>query len=223
MTATATHLHDPIQSSREQVAHTLAGRVVESTDDGLLIDVGNTRGLARQAASCLVRPAAHDDVLVAGLDDGRWYVLAILERADESFTALDLQGNASIATGDGSLRLSGQEGVEVCSPREVSISANRFALKATGASLLLDSLDYLGRRVSADVGNIRCRVGTLETSAKRISQWAKHVQRTVEGTEWLRAGQIDFGASKNLRMKAKNALVTALSLVKVDGDQVHIG
>ena len=66
-------------------------------------------------------------------------------------------------------------------------------------------------------------MGTLETNAKRISQWAEQVHRTVEGTERLRAGQIDIGARKTLKMHAKNALVTALSLVKVDGKQIHMG
>lgn len=223
MKAIAVDLHTPSQSQPAHAVQSRVGRVAASTARGLRIELGDTQVLAKQAASCLIRPFRNDQVLVAGLDDGRWYVLSILERADESSTVLELRGSASVTSDDGSLRLSGKDAVEIQSPNRVSVSTDRVSVRARGAELLLDGLEYLGKRVTLDIAGVSSRIGTLETTANRISQWARQVHRTVEGTERLRAGQLDFRARKHLRMQAKNAVLTALSLVKVDGKQIHMG
>jgi hypothetical protein len=88
---------------------------------------------------------------------------------------------------------------------------------------LVDTLEHFGNRVFTDVHELRAKVAALDTVAGRISQRAQRVYRTVEDLEHLRVGQLDISAKKNLRMHAENALLTALSLVKVDGEQIHMG
>jgi Protein of unknown function (DUF3540) len=47
--------------------------------------------------------------------------------------------------------------------------------------------------------------------------------RTVEAMDQLRAGQIDHVAQGTLNLHGENAVVTAEELVKLDGEQIHVG
>ncbi len=47
--------------------------------------------------------------------------------------------------------------------------------------------------------------------------------RFVEEMEHVRAGSIDYAARENVRFHGRNALVTAQQLVKMDGEQIHMG
>ena len=49
------------------------------------------------------------------------------------------------------------------------------------------------------------------------------VRRTVEELDHVRAEQIDYAAKKTMSLHGDNAIVTANELVKVDGEQIHVG
>jgi hypothetical protein len=215
---TRDHVHKDTGSVRQEV-----GRILQRVESGYWVAVGHQRLHAKQAASCLVRPDRDDRVLLATQDGERSYILAILDQADASSSELELQGDTTIRSSSGRLRIAAVEGVDIVSQKDVSVTSKGFNLRAAGASLLVDTLEHFGNRVFTDVHELRAKVAALDTVAGRISQRAQRVYRTVEDLEHLRVGQLDISAKKNLRMHAENALLTALSLVKVDGEQIHMG
>lgn len=210
--------HDAPRTVRQEV-----GRILQPIGSAYVVAVGHRRFQAKRAASCLVVPRRNDRVIVASGSNGPSYILAILEQDDTSSSELDLRGDATIRASSGQLRIASADGVEIVSPKDVSVTAKGFNLRAAGASLLVDTLEHFGNRVLTDVQQLRVKVTALDTVAERISQRAKRIYRNVEDLEHARVGQLDFAAKNNLRMHAKNALLTALSLVKVDGEQIHMG
>ena len=64
---------------------------------------------------------------------------------------------------------------------------------------------------------------TLDSVLDRFSQRVKRSYRTVEETDQLKAERIDYTASSTMSLHGENALVTAEQLVKVDGEQIHLG
>lgn len=199
------------------------GKVIARVHSGYAISIGDRRFRAKKAASCLLLPRQNDLVLVAIQDGGEAYVLAVLEQEDPTSGELELRGDSTINAASGRLRIASKEGVDLVSPKDVSVTANGFKLRAAAASLLVDTLEHFGNRVLADVQQLRTKAATVDTVAERISQRAKRVYRHVEDLEQARVGQFDLSVKNNLRLHAKNALLTALSLVKVDGEQIHMG
>ena len=47
--------------------------------------------------------------------------------------------------------------------------------------------------------------------------------RVVEECDYLRSGEVDYRADKNMSLRGDNTMVTAKELVKVDGGQIHLG
>ena len=76
-------------------------------------------------------------------------------------------------------------------------------------------------RAHLDEGGIVAR--TIDTVAERVSQKAARVYRMVSEFDQLRAKHFDYRASDSARVSGENTVVTAHQVVKVDGEQVHIG
>ena len=203
MTAIPIPIDSRRREQRDAIEHQTSGHVVAVAGSDIVTEVGGRHVSARRAATCLLQPNVGDEVWVARLGDGRTYVLSILERSDTSSAELSIEGDISLEAPSGRLRMVASEGLEMVSPSAVSITTRRFELVASGARLLV--------------------AGALETVAERFVEQAKRAYRTIDDIEQVRVGQLDMSAKDTLRMHAKNALVTAMSLVKVDGKQIHMG
>ena len=219
--ATVEYLHKTTPEA--VVSHSHVGRVLRCVDGSMIVGIGAGEFEAACAASCLLQPKEGDEVLVATTTDHRRYVLAILEKADATSSELELQGDVTIRAKSGRLCLATTEALDMVSPKEISMTTDRFGLRAASASVFTSGLTYVGDWISSDVHKMKSKIGALDLIADRMSQRLKRSYRIIEDLEHVRAGQLDISAKKNLRMHAKNALITALSLVKVDGEQIHMG
>lgn len=166
----------------------------------------------RRAASCLLAPEPGDTVLVAVADSGRAWVLAVLERADTSQARLEVEGDVTLKTG--SFTVAG---------REVGVLAGRFALNALDGEVALQRLSYVGRFVQSEVERIKSVAASFDGIFERFSQRVKRSYRTVEELEQLQARQLDYKVDKTMSMRGGTAIVAADKLVKVDGEQIHLG
>ncbi len=178
----------------------------------------------RRAVSCLVAPAAGDTVLIATATTGRAWVLAVLEReASDAATRLEVEGDLDLHLKDGKFTVAAQEGVSLVSGKEVNVVSGRFNLNAVDGNVALQRLTYVGKFVRSEVEKIKSLASTFDSVLDRFSQRVKRSYRTVEELEQLKARQLDYKVDKTLAMRSGNALVTAENLVKVDGDQIHLG
>lgn len=73
----------------------------------------------------------------------------------------------------------------------------------------------------ADEAGIVAR--TVQSVADHVTARAKRVFRFITELDQNRSRQIDYRAESTARLSGQSTVVTAHELVKVDGEQVHIG
>ena len=85
------------------------------------------------------------------------------------------------------------------------------------------TLALLASTVLAHADGAKIAVKAVDTFCDRLSQTVRRCFRTVEETDQLRAGRLDYRAENEMLLRAENVLAGARKLVKVDGEQIHIG
>lgn len=192
-----------------------AGALVVQTDSG--------RYDARRAVSCLVAPQPGDLVVVSVLEDGRCFVLAVLERLGEGApVVLEADGDMTVRP-QGRFAVASQEGVTIASGGDVSVASASVSVRTVDASLAADKLGVVGRYLHREIDRIKTVAGVIDDVAERISQRVQRLYRRTEDFEQVRAGKIDMVAEQTMSLRGKNTLMTSEELVKVDGEQIHLG
>jgi hypothetical protein len=199
------------------------GTVVRAKGGALRVATDSGEYDARRAVSCLVQPEPGDGVLICWSEGGEVYILAVLERiGDGASIALD-RGDLTIKLPKGRFNVAAQEGVNLASAKEVSIAAGAFKLAAAEGTMVLGRLSFVGTFLQAEIEKVKAVAGTFDAVIDRFSQRVKRCYRFVEEIDQLRAEHVDYAARKNMSLRGRNALLTAEELVKLDGEQIHVG
>ncbi|MDY7224857.1 DUF3540 domain-containing protein [Hyalangium rubrum] len=201
-----------------------SGTVMETGDGGALT-VRTESGMygARRAFSCLVEPMVGDVVLLSGLPGGQCYVLAVLERESDAPARLVSEGNLEVRLPRGRFVVAAQEGVDLVSAQEVSVTAGGVRVHATEGNVVVRQLSVLGAFVRAEFDRIKVMAESCDSVFDRMLQRVKRSYRFVEEHDQVRAAQIDYVAQNNASLRGENTLITAKDLIKVDGEQIHLG
>jgi hypothetical protein len=219
MASPATNLRTlPARVTRQEVAI-----VVLVDGESIEIESAGVRSKARRAASCLLAPELGDEVLVALVEGRPAYVLAILEREGSLPSRVELDGDASITTPHGRLSIASGEGLDIVAAKDATVVSNELRVRAASGHFILDTLELWSGAVATNVERARSVVKTLDLVAERVVERVQRAYRFVEEIEHVRAERIDYQASKELTIRAENAVVMADELVKVDGAQIHVG
>jgi len=199
------------------------GTVNAVVGDKLGVHTASGAFAARVAASCLLRPRPGDSVLVAVPPDGDLFVLAVLERDDaEGAHELRVEGDLELKA-TGQLEICGLEGTQVRSPAHLELGAPQISVTGVETRVSSDRLHVFGRVLQAHADTVKTVLGAIDSFADRVSQHVKRSYRFVEEMDVTRAKQIDSRAERTMTLRAKNTFVAAEDLVKVDGDQIHLG
>lgn len=198
-------------------------RVSRAEREALRVTAGGGEYRARRAASCLLAPALGDLVMVATSARGDCWILAVLERAEEGGTTLEVEGDLNLRARGGAVSVAADEGVRVTSGAEVSLVAPAVRVAADAVRGVFETMALLGAAVEIDAGRVRAAAGVVDTVVERISTKAQRVYRVVEEFEQVRAGRLDWLARTVLSLRSEHAVISAKQLVKVDGDQIHLG
>jgi len=200
-----------------------AGTVVEVDGNTYVVQNADGRFRAKRATSCLVDPEPEDEVLFAGPRTKGLYILAVLARPEGRETHLTVPGDLTLQIKNGKLAIAAAEGVDMVTSKDISMTSKEFNLRALEGNVFFDQLVYLGKKAFAEVDHVKTAMSYFDSVLERFSQRVKRSYRIVEEFDQLRTGQLDYAAKQNLRLCGKNALVTADALVKVDGEQIHLG
>lgn len=204
----------------ETVQH--AARVTRVEGPRLELDVGGRAWEATRAVSCLEAPREGDLVLAVALPDGGCFVLAVLAREAPGHR-LALDGDLEIALADGALRVFAKEGVELLTAGRLGATAAEVDVNARRAGLAVQAVTLVGDSLETEVTRARHVAERVDRVAERVVERAGQVFRYVRGLDHLRADAADWVVTKLLNVHAKTATVTADELVKVDGEQIHMG
>jgi hypothetical protein len=199
------------------------GSVVACGADGIRVDTRYGELSARRAVSCLVEPVPGDRVLVAGDFNDELFVIAVLERTDTTPIRITLEGDLSLGLPSGRFSVAAAHGIDLVSGGDMAITSDELAVRAARGSVFLDKLSFLGRRLFAEIEGIRILGGFFDTVMERAVSRVRRSYRTVEEIDQVRSGGIDYRAENTMSLRGNNTLMTAKELVKIDGDQIHLG
>jgi Protein of unknown function (DUF3540) len=210
----------PRPPASSEVRETYA--TVESCAGGVVVvRVGDRPVEARRAVSCLVEPAAGDRVLVALSDES--FVLAVLVRGERRGVTLSVDGDVTLRARGGKLGVVADGAVTLASGARVEINAPELEVRAMKTSFFSASLSYVGRALDAEVGRLKLVAETVDRTIDRVSERLKRSFRTIEQIERVRAKELDVDVEGNVNVHADNTIMNAEKLVKVDGEQIHLG
>ncbi|MDB4930368.1 MAG: uncharacterized protein JWM10_2852 [Myxococcaceae bacterium] len=189
----------------------------------LLVTPDGALPTARRAVSCLVAPQDGDRVLFATLPGDEHWVLAVLEHRDPGPTRIEVDGDLELRAPTGTITAAAAKGVTVATGAEVAVLAGSVRVVAQRGLAALDELTVLAEKVDAEVTRLRATFTTVDTVMERLSQRAKRVYRFVGELDQLRARRADYSAQETFQVHAHDTLLTSEQLVKIDGDQIHVG
>jgi hypothetical protein len=213
-----------LEALRVQALHTIAEVAGETGPDGCLRVLTSRGGLpVRRALSCLIRPEPGDRVLVSGTLPDQLWLLAVLERPGEAPLRLTLDRPAELAVSAGDLRLRAPGGLHLEGGERLEAGAPEVVLRGDQATFAFRRLTALAREALASLRTCRLLAGWLDTSAERVHLRAETARREVRGLDQTRAGNLELQADQTLRMQGEHLLASADKLVRVDGDQIHLG
>jgi hypothetical protein len=203
-----------VRQATGTVVRVEAGRIVVRLEDGLFD--------TKRATSCLVQPTADDRVLVA-MDEHEAWVLAVLER--EAGAAVDLVADADLRVRlpHGRFAVTAQSGVDLVTPGDVRVLAGKLTAHAKEGLLALARTSFVGSFLRTEVSRIEALAETMDAVVGSLSQRLVRSHRVVEDLDHSRVGAMTLEVEKTLAIASKNAVVTAEELVKVDGEQIHLG
>jgi len=206
-----------------QRAASEAGVVMRA--DGREVWIAGARGTvcAERAASCLVAPEPDDLVLYCVLASGVAFVLAVLARGPGKKLRIAPEGDLQIDLATGRLCITARDGASLASGKEASLAAEEVRVVAARATLAVSALSYLGRCIDADLERVRLVAEAVDTVAGRVMERVKHAFRFIEQLDVKRAYRVDHATERDYHLRAENAILTAAELVKLDGQQIHLG
>ena len=151
-------------------------------------------------------------------------MLAVLERRSDAPARVRLLGgDARLEVPDGRLSLSSPVGVDIVSGEQLRLVSRELDVVADEGRLTVANLVARTKTLLARSGAVDAAFDVLETAAERVTSRVKRSYRFVEDADVTRAGSIDTRAKESFVMRAKDALVNAKRLVRLDGEQIHLG
>jgi hypothetical protein len=211
------------QKLRREEALQEVGTVLHVQGADVWVLAGGQRTAARRAPSCLLQPEAGDLVLLATVEGRASYVLAILEREQAAGGKLVHEGDLALQLSTGRLSIAAQRGVSVVSGGDLSCVAGTVKARAVEAELSIERTTLVGLALRAEVECVKFLGRLVDSILERLTQKVQRSFRSVSELDVVRAEQMDYVAKKNVSLRGRNALVTAEELVKLDGEQVHLG
>ena len=207
----------------QQVIHQEIAWVAEVGDRQCRVRTEHEMYEARRAVSCLLTPKVGDQVLVAVNGSDEAFILAILERENNTDHQMDFSGDVQLRVRQGRFKITSQEGLDLASARDIRTMSEDININAVKGRISIHDGFFQGGFLRAQIGSIKWLADTVETMAERLTQRVKRIYRTVEEFEQVKAGRMDCLVKKLLSFRSQYTVMTSKEDVKIDGERIHIG
>lgn len=178
---------------------------------------------ARPAASCLTRIEEGDLVLVALNAAGSSYVLSVLERENAQPITISCERDLRLESAEGRVLISARNGIDLATAGEIDATSSSISVQSGRASLCIAKTILVGTSFLARLDSLRVVASSIESIADNIIEKCGRLLRRVADTEQVIAGNIEYRAEESVSVHGKHTLLTAENLVKLDGEQIHLG
>ncbi len=201
------------------------GEVAAEADTHYTVQTSFGPVRACAAAGCLVLPRAGDRVLISSDGDAENYVLSVLERAGgrEDRTRLEFDGDVDIHAKNGGLSLTADRDVTVASEDRLALVSRKLSVHAAVGEAVIERLSLTGRMLRSRIRRIRTVAGSVEQTARRLTQRLQDSFRYVEDQEEVQCKNARHLVEDTLTMQSRNAVHMAEEVVTINAEQVHLG
>jgi len=226
------HEHAPSEESFPHIESVLSPPEVKQTfgvvegRDGVMFHVrmGAEVVHTRRAKGCLIEPAKGDTVLIARSEHHGSFVLSVLVGADDKAgNVLAVDGDLTLRSKGGKVAIVANEALSLTSGAIVAVNAPELVARTMKATIFSESLSYVGRKLEAQVERMKLVGHALESAIDRVTSRVRHSYRTIDELEKVKAKELHVTAESTLNLHGQNTLMTADKLVKLDGEQIHLG
>jgi hypothetical protein len=206
----------------EGTAEQYVARLIGQSGEVWEVDAEGLRLKATAARSCLLEPQLGDRALVL-ISGSQCWILAVLERPEESGSRLRFPGDLGIDLPGGSLNLRSSGSMNLSSAESVKIETPVYTLSARVAEHFVHGVSWVGRKLASTFDSIRTIGRNMETVAKTRRDHSDYSIRSVEKVDKVTSGQIDYRAEENFAIRGKNIVARGRELAKVDAKQIQLG
>lgn len=217
-------LTDSVLSHNPAQASLLIAMVVDVTESGVTIDLDGETVWATRSSGCLIDPRIGDQAVVLLLSPIRPVILAIIDSSSslDNPRTMSFPGGVSILVSGGELSIRSPSGISITSGHiEVKgeICQGTFSrLKVSGETLSFSGgiLSFAARRITA-IGR------SIERVAEWLSDHAHMSNRTINTIDRSVSGQTQIESETVVSIQSETTLIQGRDLVRIDGDQIHLG
>ena len=195
---------------------------VQQTDGDSVLVIGKVGMVrAKRAESCFLVPKPHDTVLLALLDDGTAWVLAVLQSKSKTDTASEMRLPDNVALHTRMLTVHTEETTLAADDLRLHGETINIDGKTVGISSRLLTLG--GEILLQGFAVVRTfAVSLAEQVARRIGRF-RGLDETVEGLARQKAGRIEMTADTSYRLRAENADMRASAQMDIDASSIKVG
>jgi len=196
-------------------------RVMESRHFQVETPKGCVR--AQRAFGCLVMPRAGDRVALVETREGNRYILAVLERPGATDLELALPGETHLTTGNHGLRISAGTRLDLAGGDRLVLDAQETEIRSSRLRMLTREVQVVGEKLKALLHEGRWIGRLAEVFTDHFRMATRTSERDIETLERVRSRHMEIRARETLQLKGENVLAGADKLIRLDGDQIHLG
>jgi hypothetical protein len=185
---------------------------------------GAERAWLATAAGCLLQPAVGDLVL-ASIEDGRGYILTVLERARPNDAAeISLPGDLHLRLPAGRLEVTAAQGARLDAGPRLETRAAQWHADFDGARVQCRALLLTGHTLQAHWhSRTEACAGTWYVAAQRGETHLGSSLRRVAGHDEITAQSLRQLIERDWRLQAASADLHAQRRVALQSDSVQLG
>jgi len=202
------------------------GKVLEIEENQTWFRIGTAVGelRVRRALSCLVWPEVGDRVLTSvGLTDEP-FLIAVLERHSGTPLRLVFPGETKVeVAAGGGMSLEADGPLTFGSRTGVSLDGPEMVLRGGSLTLAARRLSVIAREAVASLRVSRLIGDLIEATAESLHLRLDRSRRTVRDLDQVQAGSLELRAEQMAYLQSETLIATAQRLVKIDGEQIHLG
>jgi hypothetical protein len=201
-----------------------SGKIVLDDGSVFMVQINGSIIPARQAASCLIKPATGDTVLLFIDKKEITYVLAVLKRkeTDKPGTNIILEGQVSLHVNNGTLSLTADRDVVLASGNRLDVSTSNYCVHAEKGDITIERLSIVSRLIHGQVKTIRMVAVYAETICRRLTQRLENAYRFVKKHDEVQSHTARYLAEETFTVHAKNTVQMAEQNVIINAEQIHL-
>ena len=206
----------------EMASPTVTGTVAAVSGDSATIAIPGMRVNAKKAFSCFADPLPGDTVICCRDENGRFFILGILERNGTEKLSITYPADTAITSRRGSITIASPKRVTMVS-ESLNFLSGEAIHKSASATIAFQDLTATGNTFQARYGTVRLISNLINTMARQVIDRFRGYTRQTEGHDQVKAGQATRSVKGLYSVDSKHTIMVSREVTKIDGEKILMG